>query len=289
MSKELPPDPDQTPVTEGLFTDSAETAPMLPPGEFDGAANDAPAIAQETTTKSGKKLLRVVLENGHAYTGETERDLMEAIVKGKNEADKAIRQREQENQELRQRLNATPAPAPAPAAKAPPEPFDGEKYLEMLGKNPLEAQKYVNSYVGGQPVADPRLDYAYNAAKKLEEQNLVMEFNARNPDYVGTPENNQKLASILQQRGLPVNLVNLEWGLTEMRRHGQLPVNQTGVEYEDVVFGGQRPPAPPPPVRRGPDVPPPPPATNSEQTSVPQNVENMPLNKLRDLINRGGR
>ncbi len=286
MSKELPPDPDQTPATEGLFTDSAVTSPMLPAGEFDGApAAEVPII---DVTKGGKKLKRVVLEDGHVYTGETELDLLEAAVKGKNEANKAIRQRDQEIQELRQRLTVAPQPAPAPAVAAPAEAFDGEKYLEMLGKDPLGAVKYANSYVGGQTVADPRVEYAYNAAKKLEEQNLVMEFNTRNPDYIGTPENNQMLAGILQQRGLPVNLVNLEWGLTEMKRHGQIANTPAGVEYEDVQFGAQRPPQPPP-VRRGPGVPPPPPASNSEQTSAPTNVEQMPLAKLRELINRGGR
>jgi hypothetical protein len=257
---------------------------MLPPGEFDGApAADLP-IAD--ITKGGRKLKRVTLENGHVYTGETELELLEAAIKGKNEADKAIRQRELENQELRQRLNSTPAPAPAPVHAAPREPFDDAKYLELLGSKPLEATKYALSYVDGAPTADPRLDFAYKAAQEMEEQKLAIKFNQRNKDYVGTDANNERVRQILRSEGLTVTLQNLEYAVNTMRLNGELPPIAPSAEYEDIQFG-PRPQAPPP--RRGPGVPPPPPASNSENTHVPTNADSMPLSKLRDLINRGGR
>ncbi len=247
---DLPVD-DGAPASSGLFTDQPSGSGL----GYDGApAPEAPPIEPEQVeTKKGDKLFRVKLENGHAYVGKTKDEVFEQLYKAQNNAAKTITEREAENRELRAKLDAASRPA-APAAPAA-EAYDPQKYFDIMGKDPIAAQDYLDSH-------NPRireLQQKVAAVDRMQEKQQVTEagmaFLTRNPDYVPTQENLNAINSVLNANRLKGdNLVNLEWAFSEAKRNGLVTAAPADATYEDINFQQQprsRRPSGVPPIPRG--------------------------------------
>ncbi len=277
----------EPPVADGLFTDGGTPDG----GSWDGGGPEPTPTPEPIETKQGEKLLRLTMPNGHVYIGKTERALLEQFYKGKIAADQAIADREQQIRTLKATPAPAPAPAPVPAPRAEGE-FDGQKYLDLLGQDPMKARRYQDQFydgAGGSTVTeDPRVKYAYEVAQKVDQQLMAAEFHRRNPDFPASEENGNKLIAIVQGQGLQPNLVNLEWAYGELKRTNQIaPASGEGQpEYEDITFGA--PPAPPVRRGRGGGTPPPPRGTGGNAQPDAVDAESMPLDKLREVLRKAG-
>jgi hypothetical protein len=307
--KDLPVSPNEPPAAEDtthLFTDSGDGGgeSMLP--GYDGAEGSPTAVPEPYEAK-GEKLLRLKLPGGHAYTAKTERELLELVYKGKVAADEAIRDREAQIRNLQQAGPAGARPNPSPGmVQAPPmtpgEEWDPQKYLNLLGEDPMKARLYQDKFMYGGLDPVQATSYAYNVAQKLDQQMLAASFHDRNPDFPISPENSQKLMGVLQARGLAPNIVNLEWAYGEMKRNGVLAPAGPGAavdenQYEEIDFGAPgtnhappvapRPAAPAPPQppagpqRRGGGAPPSPRNGGGNNTPDVVSFEQMTLAELK--------
>ncbi len=273
----------------GLFTDGADgEAPMLPGNEYDGA-EPAAAPAPEAVEAKGEKLLRIDLGNGHAIVGKTRDELLEKAVKMKIDTDKALADREDQIRVLK----AQPAPQPrTEPQRIATEPvtdgeWDAQKYLNLLGEDPMKARRYQDQFYDG--AKDSRVEYAYNVAQKVEQQLTASEFLRRNPDYVPSDDAADKIHKTMKAHGLPTTLVNMEWAYGELKRSGQVAAapSADGIEYEDVVFGAPEP-KPTRPASRGAGAAP----TLKRGGKAPEgdavNAETMPLEDLRNVLRKAG-
>lgn len=303
----LPPE-EPIDTATGLFTDQpGDGAPMLP-DSYDGAEPKPTAAPESIETKTGEKMLRLKLPNGHVYTGKTERELLEQVYKGKVAADEAIANREEQIRNLR-------AAPPAPSAAIPPtsaapitvagEQWDPQKYLTYLGEDPMKARNYQDQfYYGG---VDPvqATTYAYNVATKLDQQMLAASFHDRNKDFPISPENSAKLMAVIHQnRIVNPNIRDLEWAYGELKRSGTLspagPGADPNQQYDDIDFGaGSIPPAassaapatPPSatgPQRRGGGAPPSPRNGGGNNTPDVVSFDEMTLEQLKEHARKVG-
>lgn len=275
-------------TSTGLFTDDGggDGAPMLPDVGGDGA----PA-AESIETKAGKTMLRLKMPNGHVYTGETEKDLLEQVFKGKVEADKVIADRESQIRELRgnQRHAAEGVPgarpAPASAAPIPAGEYSDQTYLDLLGKDTIAARRYQDKHMYGDVDPVAATSYSYKISAAVEQQLMAAEFMRRNPDYVPTKENADQLTQAMQAARLEPNVVNMEWAYGDMKRNGLLAPNPEtdGFQYQDVTFGGNAPnpqPQPKPRSRGASGVPPAPSRGGSPAAPSGMDFESMTLAEL---------
>lgn len=280
------------PEVDGLFTDQPnDGGSMLPDApEFDGAAPSATAPAPEPgETKTGEKVLRIKMPNGHVYAGKTETELLEQLYKGKIAADATIADRESQIRTLRVASTVT-LPSPTAPIVTPTEgEWDAQKYLDMLGTDPIKAQKYVNRFAND-GADNEKIDYAYKVAQRIEQQSMTADFLRRNPDYVPSDDTVEKMTRVMGAHGLSTSLVNLEWAYTELKRTGAVAPAMAGdgieFEYQDITFGV--PPVTPARVSRGGGAPPSPRAAGSSDNVDAINAETMPLPKLREHLRKIG-
>lgn len=308
----LPPE-ENTDATTALFTDQpGDGAPMLPlqddniGNNYDGAP--AKGAMEAVETKTGEKVLRLKLPNGHVYTGKTEHDLLEQLYRGKVAADQAISDREEQIRNLRA------APPSAPPAVTPPsaapitvagDQWDPQKYLIYLGEDPMKARAYQDQfYYGG---VDPvqATTYAYNVAKNVDQTMLAATFHDRNKDFPISPENSAKLMAVISQhRIVNPNIRDLEWAYGELKRSGSLspagPGPDGNQQYDDIDFGASSAPpaapsaAPAPPQqpsgpqRRGGGAPPSPRNGGGNNTPDVISFDEMTLEQLKEHARKVG-
>lgn len=290
METENVPPVETAPEVDRLFTDQAnDGGNMLPDApEFDGAAPSATAPAPEPgETKTGEKVLRIKMPNGHVYAGKTETELLEQLYKGKIAADATIADRENQIRTLRAAPAPVPSPAPNAITPAPEGEWDAQKYLDMLGTDPIKAQKYVNRFAND-GADNEKINYAYNVAQRLEQQSMTADFLRRNPDYIPSDETVEKMTRVMGAHGLSTSLVNLEWAYTELKRTGVVAPAMAGdgIEYQDITFG--TPPVTPARVSRGGGAPPVPRGQGTTVVPNAVNPETMPLKDLRELLRKSG-
>jgi len=190
------------------------------------------------------------------YTADTEAELLTKVNAAHNELYGAFKTRETENADLRKQnslLSNRPAPAAPPptAAAAVPKDnqFNNAYYYQLLAKDPLDAQEYIDRYrFGG---ADPK-EFLSRAAEyeKTHEQMVqsaqVSEFHRRVPQFPATAPASAALEARVGQLGMGVNANSLELAYYQLENEGAITATAPS---SDAVT--QTPPAAIPPVDSG--------------------------------------
>lgn len=286
-----PSEAPEEPVS-GLFTDRAGDGDGSLLSTFDGSETPVEPVIEPP---AGAKPFRLKLENGHYITGATEAELLEKLVKGKNEADKAILDRENQIRQLKTAPPTTNVPGTRTLTVVPPAPvpdgaYSDQTYLDLLGKDTIAARRYQDQYIynGMNPVE--ALTQAHSIAQNIQQRSVAADFMQRNTDYTPTSENSNRLLAVVAAAGLQPNLVNMEWAFGEMKRTGVYSAApaQNATEYQDYVFGAPKPPPAPPQRSRGAAAPPAPRSGPPTQVPEPINAETMPLEKLREELRKKG-
>lgn len=179
--------------------------------------------------------------------------------------------------------------------------FDKEEYANLFLKDPVAADEYLGQFSAA------RQNTAHNLASKvveLEQQVSVQQFLNSNQDYEPNAENFGKLNGLMQQYNLPWNFQGLSLAYTMGKSNGQFeapkeqeePAQARSVASEDFgqdldvndpdavreFLATQRSkasrPAPPslPRTRRS--------ASANEQSQYLDRFENLPADKMRDII-----
>ena len=231
------PDFEETPV-EGLFTDhnQDENASMLP--------DDSPEEEQirggtpdRAAPPAADKLLRVQLRNGQVYTGKNERELIGKLVQAQEHASMTIKDREDQIREARGKVQYQRDNTPKREVSGE---WDAQKYLDLLGSDPMEARRYQDKFYYGDDI-DPveALRFSYTVSDQVSDRIAVAEFHQRNPDFPSNPLNAELLIRRLEDENLRVTTRNLESAYRDLVREGSIktaPADGQDANYEDLSF-----------------------------------------------------
>jgi hypothetical protein len=131
----------------------------------------------------------------------------------------ALRDRERQIEELRQ--------TPVQQQQTPPPPttgFDQKHYWELMNKDPLEAQQYMDAArFGVQPEQVQSLyQEVFNTTQYSADKKEVEDFMQSNPDFPGTKEATDKVWNIMAQENFPITARNLEYVYLRAVRDGEI-------------------------------------------------------------------
>lgn len=268
---------------EDATGEGADPAPESAP-----ASPAEPEVGKPYQTDKG---WAIKLDTGESFEAASPEDLVTAIGSAKGAATRAMRQREAENAELRNKVaqsagqeteTQTGDPSSHTATQANQGQFDQQHYYDTFEKDPLAAQRYLMEH-------SPEFQEIVDTSNVVRNLLCVSAFHQMVNDF---PRDDQAVAEKLMN-----HMVEEQIPMT--------PTNMKGV-WDRMLAAGEAqpftgPPAgAPPPLPAGtteaPPVgapPPEPPPSTDDVTPSPgmtdEQARSMPLDQLREQINKMGR
>lgn len=273
----MPEQQDQDELNDELFTDK--------PGDQAGPLDD-PSTPDEPASE---KLLRIQLRNGKIYTGKTERELLQQLVQAQENADVHIKDREEQIREMRGKVQHVQVNQPQSGA------WDAQKYLDLLGSDPMEARRYQDQHYYGLQDGENAAEmfkFSYELSDRVADTIAVTEFHRANPDFPGGQEASVALLKRVEDEGLALNPRNLASCYRDMVREGAIQPNspspqQGSEEFEDLQFNEVKV-VQPKPQSRGKQAAPAPRSAGNPGSSTTTDYENMPMSDLEKLVKGNG-
>jgi len=208
------------------------------PQDLEGAQPQADQQTPAAETEE-KKVLRVQLRNGRSYTGETERDIMQAMADDFERYQTDMETRSRQEGEARGKIRYQQEHQPVVSGE-----WDAQKYLDLLGKDPMAARRYQDKfYLGMSDDEDPAqvVRFSYQVADRIADTLEISEFQRMNADKDGktismSEGDAQALLRRIDQEGLQLTARNLNAVYHEMVRAGSIQIQQPEqtAQYEDI-------------------------------------------------------
>lgn len=194
----------------------------------DAAIRDA-VVGATGVNDQPKKLKRVTLPDGRVFTGETERAILEQIAADTGGAgSREVRVARDKMAYVRDREEAK-------------KPWDPQKYLDLLGTDPMEARRYQDRhYLGLSDDEDPAeaIRFAYTVADKVVDSIEVSEF-LRTTQASLTEADATLVLEQLERENLAMTARNLRSVYDDLVRERYIvpraPEKPGRVEYEDIT------------------------------------------------------
>jgi hypothetical protein len=239
-----------------------EEAAAAAPAEGETPAPETPAApapetpAPETPAapepgrvyKAADGQFEIKLETGETFRGANAEELANNIAAAKTHATRAIELRDRENAELRQRVAERSDQPPQPPAADPektaaeqPQPFDAEKYFEMLDRDPQAALSYAASH-------NPHFQRMTMLTEQFADLMAVTAFHHSTPNF---PSHDNEVAGKLLDRivqsGKDLTPQNLTTEWQGMLARGEAQPYTRPVETPAAPAAPETPAPPPPP------------------------------------------
>lgn len=196
-----------------------------------------PETPAEDTPTEAEKMLRIKLRNGKEYTGKTEREILQALTEDHERMLTDMETRSTQTTEVRGKVKYQQERGP----------FNGQKYLDMLGTDPMQAIDYAfRHYLGMAEDEDPAqaLRVAVDTTDKIQDAFVASEFMRQHQDVRFSQEDSVRLLSEFDKRDLDVNVFNMNAIYYDLVNRGaispikvdQRQTQNNSVQYEDIQF-----------------------------------------------------
>lgn len=182
------------------------------------------------------------------------------------------------------------------------EKFSQDKYIELMGKDALEAQKYVQDHIYGIPNSSNFIKEQLAESQNLKATVSVYQFRELHPEFPMTPEATKIVDGIRRELNQPFTLGGLEAAYGVAQTRGLIPSPQLLAYQRDLINKGVIPdPSAPQETQTSQNFTRPnpsglgfqPPPTVNRSTSIPggdiaQAAENMSVDQLEAVLKRTG-
>lgn len=290
-------DPNYQEPKEQLFTEVPPDDDGIdfgePEVEDDGSGDVAPQPPQRQQQQGAppaERQFRVKTRTGQVFTG-TKDQIIQKLTQSVEHGSMAIEDRESQLREIRGQVRQQQERQPGTQGA-----WDPQKYLDLLGTDPMEARRYQDRfYYGVGEGEDPAeiVRFSYQVADQINDTMAVSQFLQRNEDFPATEQNATMLLQFIDKENLPVTTRNLEYAYGELRRSGKIsaeeqPVQQDA-EYEDLNFETRTPTKIGAKSQRGRGAPPAPAGGGGGRTALDAaDFDNMSDEELEKEVNRRG-
>lgn len=200
----------------------------------------APQQASQQRQQTQEQQFRVRTRTGQVFTGSKD-EIIAKMQQSIEHGSLAIEDRESQIREARGQMRQQEERQPGTKGA-----WDPQKYLDLLGTDPMEARRYQDRHLYGLGENDDPAEmirFSYQVADQVNDSLAVSMFHQRNPDFPASEENATALLQFIDREGLPVTTRNLEYAFGELRRNGRLRVDDADQQgdFVDLNFETRTP------------------------------------------------
>lgn len=116
--------------------------------------------------------------------------------------------------------------------------FSQDKYIELMGKDALEAQRYVQDHIYGIPDSSNFIKGQLQEAATLKATVSAYQFRELHPEFPMTPEATKIVDGIRRELNLPFTLQGLEASYGVAQTRGVVPSPQLLAYQKDLISKG---------------------------------------------------
>jgi hypothetical protein len=242
-------------------------------------------------TPEPETLLRVRLRSGKEYTGKTERDILQALVSDHEKAQADLETRDKQIQEVQGKVRYQ--------EERRGDAWDPQKYLDLLGTDPMEARRYQDRfYYGVEEDVDvqTKLRNSQEINEQIFDSIQIHNFKRTFADPVTgklpafSEEDAAMLFGAIDNAKDTLTTENLLKHYYTLEAAGRVKSyrpnvpNMNNAQYNDIQFGDQSKPE-----SRGKNAPKVPGSGGKPQAEATPDLESMTLDQLREYARKQGR